>query len=189
MADPDLLELFIRPIHLAGLRYLVGGSVAAMHYSEPRFTIDVDVPLLVTPGDAHLLCQLFPSPEYYCPPEDIIILETNRDLHGHFNVIHGASGLKADFYPSNRDSYFGWAWKNKRTETTDQGDIYIAPPEFVILWKLEYYREGASEKHLRDISRIFLIQENQLDWTFLHEAVANRGLAEQLHLAKSRPEF
>lgn len=184
MADPDLLELFIRPIHEAGLRYLVGGSVAAMHYSAPRFTIDVDVPLLLLPGDAATLVRLFPAPDYYCPPEDILILEINRDCNAHFNVIHGATGLKADFYPSNRKASFGWAWKNRHIEKLPWGEIYIAPPEFVILWKLEYYRQGGSEKHLRDIERILMMQEGRIDWNSLQNAVETRGLREQLALVR-----
>ncbi len=39
MPELDLLELFARPLHRAGARYLVAGSVGAMLYSEPRLTI------------------------------------------------------------------------------------------------------------------------------------------------------
>jgi hypothetical protein len=34
--EPDLLSLFVRPLEKAGMRYLVAGSVGAMHYSEPQ---------------------------------------------------------------------------------------------------------------------------------------------------------
>jgi len=30
---------------------------------------------------------------------------------------------------------------------------YAAPPEYVILRKLQYFREGGSEKHLLDIKK------------------------------------
>ena len=45
--EPNLLALFARPLHEAGLRYLIAGSVGAMHYSEPRLTIDI--PILLPP--------------------------------------------------------------------------------------------------------------------------------------------
>jgi len=38
----------------------------------------------------------------------------------------------------------------KSKEFTIEGEpIWVAPPEYVILRKLEYFREGKSEKHLR----------------------------------------
>lgn len=178
--SPDLLRLFVRPLHNAGLRYLIGGSVAAMHYSEPRFTIDVDLPLLITPGDIPTMARIFPATEYYCPPEEVIAVETNRECNGHFNIIHGSSGLKADIYPSNRDPWFGWAWRNKRVEMVDECEIFIAPPEFVVLWKLEYYRQGGSEKHARDISRILAVQKERIDQGFLRQAAETRGLGAHL---------
>jgi hypothetical protein len=41
--------------------------------------------------------------------------------------------------------------------------ITLAPPEYVILRKLEYYREGGSEKHLRDIRAMLAISGDLLD--------------------------
>ena len=43
MASPDLLHLFVRPIHDAGWPYLVVGSVGSTFYGEPRLTMDVDL--------------------------------------------------------------------------------------------------------------------------------------------------
>src|SRR5437868_6576297 len=42
MPEPDLIELFVHPLSVLGVRYLVTGSVAAMLYGEPRVTHDVD---------------------------------------------------------------------------------------------------------------------------------------------------
>ena len=50
-----------------------------------------------------------------------------------------------------------------------EGDpLVVAQPEYVIVRKLEYYREGGSEKHLRDIRSMLdtspeLIQRAELD--------------------------
>ncbi len=32
--------------------------------------------------------------------------------------------------------------------------LILAPPEYVIVRKLQFFREGGSQKHLRDISRM-----------------------------------
>jgi hypothetical protein len=48
----------------------------------------------------------------------------------------------------------------------------------VILKKLEYYREGGSEKHLRDIAGILKISGEQLDLDYLTEWSSRLGLAD-----------
>ena len=51
-----------------------------------------------------------------------------------------------------------------------EGDeFWLAPVEYVILRKLEYYREGCSEKHLRDIFDILAIYSEQINFKELDE--------------------
>lgn len=61
-------------------------------------------------------------------------------------------------------------------EETAQGPIYVAPPEYIIIWKLLFFREGGSEKHIRDIARILEVSAAQIDWSYLKEEVENFGL-------------
>lgn len=174
--DSDLLGLFVRPIHDAGLRYIVAGSVAAMYFSEPRLTIDVDIPIFLGRQDLPVLSSLFAEPDFYCPPPDILAVEADRECRGHFNVIHIPTGLKADFYPAKLDATFAWAWQNKLIVESDSGPVCLAPPEYVIVWKLIFYKEGKSQKHLRDISRILAVQLDLAHREFLLEEIRERGL-------------
>jgi hypothetical protein len=54
--------------------------------------------------------------------------------------------------------------------------IVIAPPEYVIVRKLEYFREGRSEKHLRDIRAMLAVSGEQLDRATLNEWIQRQGL-------------
>jgi hypothetical protein len=177
-SEESLLNLFVRPVHDAGIRYFVAGSVAAMYFSEPRLTIDIDIPIFVGPSEAALLPKVFREPDFYCPPSDVLSLEATRDCRGHFNIIHIATGLKADFYPGNRDETFSWAWSHRREVESDAGPILLAPPEYVILWKLIYYKEGGSQKHVRDISRMLSLLKSLEHREYLLNEVAARGLEE-----------
>ena len=58
----------------------------------------------------------------------------------------------------------------------DDLTVQVAPVEYVILRKLEYFREGGSEKHLRDI-RSMLDTGTAIDRAFLDPQIAARGLA------------
>ncbi len=174
--EDNLLGLFVRPVHDAGLRYIVAGSVAAMYFSEPRLTIDVDIPIFLARRDLPVLRSLFSEPSFYCPPLEVLTVESSRECRGHFNVIHIPTGLKADFYPGNQDETFAWAWQNKVLVDSDSGTVCLAPPEYVILWKLIFYKEGKSQKHLRDISRILTVQSALLHHDYLLEEIRERGL-------------
>ena len=94
--EPDLVELFVRPLHKAGLRYVIAGSVGSMQYSEPQLTLDIDIPLFVSLKDSCAFPAFFPEPDFYCPPPDVIASEIARDCRSHFNLIHILTGLTAD---------------------------------------------------------------------------------------------
>jgi hypothetical protein len=174
--EPDLIALFARPLHEVGIRYLIAGSVGSMHYSEPRLTLDIDIPLLVRPQDITTLVTCFTEPAYYCPPADVIASEIARDCRSHLNLIHIPTGLKAALYPGNRDATFAWAWLHRLTENTPRGPVHIAPVEYIILWKMIFYQEGKSEKHLRDIKRILDIQPLLTHQEFLNEKIKSHSL-------------
>jgi hypothetical protein len=176
VGTPDLFDLFVRPLHQAGVRYMVSGSLASVHYGEPRLTLDVDLVVHITDAEAAAFAALFPVAEYYVPPMDVVAVEVNRPTRGHFNVIHLATGQKADFYPSRQHSCWDWAWQGRRLERVGDAEIYFAPPEYVILWKLEFFREGGGEKHLRDIRGMLLVTGAAIDRTLLDHACAELGL-------------
>lgn len=75
MPEPELSLLFVRPLNRLGVRYIVSGSVAAILYGEPRMTHAVDFVVFLRPEDIAHLQRVFPNPEFYVPPSDVIALE------------------------------------------------------------------------------------------------------------------
>jgi hypothetical protein len=176
MPEPDLIELFAQPLNQSAIRYLISGSVAAMLYGEPRVTHDIDLVVFLRVEDASRLDAIFPAPTFYVPPAAVILEEITRERRGHFNVIHADSGLKADFYTAGRDELHAWAFRNARRYVIGTAPITVAPPEYVILRKLQYYREGGSEKHLRDIRAMLAVSGDQLDRAVLQDWIIRLGL-------------
>lgn len=176
MPQTDLFLIFMRRFNQAGFRYVIGGSVAAIFYGEPRMTDDVDLVVFLNDADIRRLPEVFPRAEFYVPPEEVIFAEVARSQRGHFNIIHMNTSFKADVYPTGRDELNAWAFRNKRPVEYEGETLVLAPPEYVIVRKLEYFREGGSDKHLRDIRGMLNVSGEQIDRSALDEWIMRRGL-------------
>ncbi len=176
MPEPELSLLFVRPLNRLGTRYIVSGGIAAILYGEPRLTNDVDLVVFLRVEDIRRLQEVFPSPEFYVPPADVIAVEIARPQKGQFNVVHADTGFKADFYTAGRDELNVWGFRNARRMEYCGEPIVLAPPEYVIVRKLEYYREGGSDKHLRDIRSMLAVSGDQINRAELDERIRVRGL-------------
>ena len=185
MPEPELSLLFVRPLNQIGVRYLVSGSVAAILYGEPRLTLDVDFVVFLRDQDIRRLPEVFPAPEFYVPPAEVIANEVARPQKGHFNVIHADTGFKADFYTAGREELHGWAFRHARRMQFRGEPVVVAPPEYVIVRKLEYFREGGSDKHLRDIRAILNVSGEHLDRAALHDWVVRRGVTAEWQRASA----
>ncbi len=175
MALPDWIGTFVEPLDRLGIVYMVTGSVGAMAYGEPRMTTDVDVVVRLALGQAGPLLDCFPEADFYRPPEEVVRHEITRAARGHFNVIQHATGMKADFYPAGDDPLPAQALERRRRLDVGGSTIVLAPPEYVIVRKLEFHREGASDKHLRDIASM-LASGCPLDLAWLEAELESRGL-------------
>ncbi|OVE80965.1 hypothetical protein BVY04_04420 [bacterium M21] len=58
---------------------------------------------------------------------------------------------------------------NRQRIELESGGIWLAPPEYVITRKLEYYREGGSDKHLHDIRCMLDVSSDLIDQDKLTE--------------------
>lgn len=175
MPEHSPLEPFVVRLERLGVPYFVTGSTAGILYGEPRMTHDVDFVVALTMRDIHAFVEAFPIEEFYCPPEDVIAIEVRRGQRGHCNLIHHDTGFKADIYLAF-DELHGWALAHRRIVAVDGLRVQIAPAEYVILRKLEYFREGQSQKHVRDIHGILAVSSDQLDRSFLDQWVTRLGL-------------
>lgn len=177
MPAANLPLVFLEPLARSDIRYMVTGSVAAILYGEPRMTHDVDLVVDLDETRVGEFVGMFPSTEFYCPPREVIRSEIRREIHGHFNVIHQASGFKADIYPVGDDPLHRWALERRHQERLEGVDVWIAPPEYVILRKLEFYRDGGGQRHLRDIRRMLDLSGDTIDRSSLEAMIHERQLA------------
>jgi hypothetical protein len=179
MQEPNLFQIFISPLNRMGVRYMVTGAAAAIIYGEPRLTHDIDLVVELKTEEARKMGEAFPPEEFYCPPEESIRIEISRPLRGHFNIIHKQTGFRADCYLMGQEELHQWGIKNRKKFTIDGEPIWVAPPEYVILRKLEYFREGRSEKHLRDIASILTISHDRIHFGQILGKIKKYGLEQE----------
>ena len=186
-AAPELEAFlqFTKRLEAASIDYMVTGSVAAMVYGRPRFTTDIDVIVAMDLAGASRLAGKFSPEEFYIPPIEVLATEAARETRGHFNILHFDSGFKADIYLRGNDAFRAWAFEHDREVRLGEQTIRIAPPEYVIVRKLEFFREGGSEKHLRDV-RVMLEQSSDLiERAALDKLIEDRDLSREFERAKA----
>lgn len=114
MAPPEPFLAFTHILNELGFGYMVSGGVAAIFYGEPRLTNDVDIIVTMKRRDVHALEMAFPLDTFYCPPTEVIESELARSQRGHFNLIHKATGFKADIYLCGQDELHAWGLAHAR---------------------------------------------------------------------------
>lgn len=176
MPEDNPLAIFAPGLNALSLPWMAVGSIASSAYGERRSTLDVDVVAVVRKQNAARFLSVFSETDFYCPPADVIEIESARPEQGHFNLIHHHSVYKADIYIATGSEFERWAFKNRRALMAGETPVWLAPPEYVIVHKLEFFREGGSEKHLRDIRGILAVTD--VDRSFLEKEIAGRGLEE-----------
>ena len=183
MPEPDLFHIFTNRLNHLGVRYMVTGAVASIIYGEPRLTHDIDLVMEMPADHAEDVFRAFPPKDFYCPPVEVIRLEARRPLRGHINIIHHETGFKADIYMMGQDELHSWAMSRRKKIHVGSESLWVAPPEYVILRKLEYYKEGHSEKHLRDIEGIIEISADQIDLKEIDNKAREHGLEKEWNQA------
>ena len=105
-------------------------------------------------------------------------MEAAREQRGHFNIIGHETGFKADIYLAGDDPLHKWGMAKAKRYEIGTDTVVVAPPEYVILRKLEWLREGGSDKHIRDIKSILKMSGGLMDFQELERLAKERGLQE-----------
>ena len=190
MEPSELLRKVAESLDKLAISYFVTGSMATIAYGEPRMTNDIDMIVVLPLAKVAAFCEQFPEPEYHCWPESV--REAVRQ-HRQFNILHPGSGLKVDvIIPAENEFNRSRLSRVRRVFVSKDFSAWFASPEDVILKKLEYFREGGSDKHLRDIAGVLKLLGSRIDQEYLEEWLMKLQLTDQwqkltAHLANEKP--
>jgi len=174
MEQHELLRHLVRSFESLGIQYILTGSVASMAYGEPRLTNDIDVVADIREEHIEGLKRCFREDEFYLS-EEAVREAVRRGRQ--FNIIHLSSGLKVDVIIRKKDAFDNSRFSRfKRLGVTEDTEANFAAPEDVIIKKMEFYKEGASEKHLRDITGILKVSGDIIDYDYIRRWADEMGV-------------
>ena len=164
--------------------YFITGSMASIAQGEPRYTNDIDVVADVPVSAVASLLEAFPAPEFYLSESAIRKAIAQRHQ---FNVIHISTGLKVDVIIPEESEFNDLRMRRRvRLNLGAEQSGWFASPEDLILKKLLYFQEGGSDKHLRDIAGVLLIQDDKIDQDYLDRWATKLGVTPELELVRDR---
>ncbi len=170
----DLLKRVVDFFESEDIPYYIVGAVAAMKFGEPRLTADVDIVADLPAHKIPTLCDYFSMPEYYVS-EAAVRDAVQRKFQ--FNIIIPAIGLKVDVMIPEDSAYDKCRMQRiRRLHLDNKTMVFYASPEDVIIKKLEYYKIGGSEKHIRDIGGILRSQREKIDRAYIRKWVDEMDL-------------
>jgi hypothetical protein len=174
--EAELLRHVLDVLEGLEIRYVIVGSIASSAYGEPRYTQDIDVVVTMHAEHVDAFCRGFPPPDFYVSNEAARQAVASG---GQFNVIHSPSGYKVDVILAPDNAWGASQIRRRQRLKVVQGrDANLASPEDIIIGKMLYYREGESEKHLRDITGILRAGTEEIDLPYVEKWAKEFGLLE-----------
>jgi hypothetical protein len=157
----------IDTLEALGLTYAIGGSFASNAYGEARMTVDIDISIVLPIEEVKHLVDAVRALGYFLI-YDAIIDALVHDLP--VNIIDGESGYKVDLFlvkPTPLEQSILARRQPVIYDPATKAAAMLYSPEDVIVYKLKYYLQGRSQKHLRDIGAMLIVQGDALDYDYI----------------------
>lgn len=181
MSSGHPLHRIVAELDRVGIPHMLAGSFASSYHGDARTTHDID--LVIDPDRAALdrfVRQLDPE-RYYVSPEAADEAWRRR---GQFNVVFLATGWKVDLILRKDREFSREEFRRRQPAEIEGGRVHVATPEDTIVAKLEWAREGESERQLRDVVGILELRSSALDLAYVERWVHELGLTTLWHRAR-----
>jgi len=154
---------------------MVTGSLASAFYGEPRSTQDLDIVVKAGEADLQELGLRLREADLYCDP---IAISEAAAIHGMFNAIDPASGWKIDFIVLKETAFNRGAFAGRQLSEFGGVPLHLIRAEDIVVAKLDWAKLGGSERQIRDVVGILMVQGSTLDRSYIEGWVSELGLGE-----------
>jgi hypothetical protein len=150
LTELDVLGIVGDRLTACEIPFMLTGSFAMAHYTTPRMTRDIDLVVALRLEDVERLVSTF-SADFYVDAEDARNAVRSERL---FNLMHYRAGIKVDLIVRKSSEYRALEFSRRRHVTLGVIETWIASCEDLILSKLAWARDSASELQLRDVRQL-----------------------------------
>ena len=144
---------------------MIVGSYASSFYGYPRSTHDADIFLIWQPENIDGFVSGL-GPDFFADAEDL--KDGLRDKRMS-NIIHLATGFKADLSPLGEGGYWQQVFSRRKEGALIGQKVYFASPEDIVLMKLLWAKQGESQRQVEDAKGIVQVQAEALDRNYLND--------------------
>lgn len=173
MSLERILRLLVQNLEDLGIGYMLIGSLASSFHGDPRATQDID---LVIDGERQALDALgarLRESGFYADAEAI-----NRaaEAGGMFSTIDPSSGWKVDFILLKDRAFSRSEFDGGVSAEVAGLSLSLVRPDDMVVAKLEWAKLGESDRQLRDVLGIPMVQGPALDRVRIERWVEELGL-------------
>ena len=166
----DIVRDVSQRLNVAGIGYMLTGSMAMNYYAQPRMTRDIDIVAALRREDAERVVKLF-DPDYYVSREAV---ESSIARQSLFNLIHSESIIKVDCIVRKSTEYHLNEFNRRQRIKIQNFETWIVSKEDLILAKLLWARDSHSEMQLNDVKNLVA---TGCDRTYIEKWTDGLGLA------------
>lgn len=146
----DIVQDVSVRLELAGIAFMLTGSMAMNYYAEPRMTRDIDLVVALVPKDTDTVIRLF-TPDYYVARDAVSSSIAGGSL---FNLIHQESIIKVDCIVRKNSPYRLAEFDRRQRVAIKEFFTWIVSKEDLIVSKLSWAKDSHSEVQLRDVKNL-----------------------------------
>jgi len=180
LSAESILRLAAETLDQIGIPYMVTGSLASAFYGEPRSTQDLEI---VVPSDEPRLQRLadqLRAAGLYC---DSGAVSEAVSLRGMFNAVDPSTGWKIDFIVLKETAFGQAAFEGRSISELGGVPLHLIRAEDIVVAKLEWAKLGRSERQIRDVVGVLMVQGPDLDRDYVEGWVSALGLRDEWHQA------
>jgi hypothetical protein len=139
-----------RRLEVAGMDYMLTGSLALNCYAQPRMTRDIDLVVAFFLKDAARIGSIL-GEDYYVSPE----AAREAVLHqSSFNAIDHRTLMKVDFMVRKHTEYRHHEFTRRERRKIADFEVWVVSKEDLILSKLDWARDSLSDRQLSDVENL-----------------------------------
>lgn len=181
MSNDDAFRRITSALDRAGVAYMLTGSFASVHYGAPRATQDIDIVIEAEPAALKSFIESLDRDQFYADVDSALEALRRESM---FNVIDRVTGWKIDLIIRKSRAFSKEEFRRRCAVDLEGIRIFVASAEDIVIAKLEWAKQGKSQRQIDDVAAILRLRRDVLDHSYMDKWISTLELGEQWSAAR-----